>query len=80
MLYCRRCRSEALLELARLEGADHIVYRCRACGFLFSPPADVPGNGEGVTPAAPPLSGPALARRRVRETAAIRRRNPGGYR
>ena len=82
MLHCRRCQSDALLELARLEGADHIVYRCRACGFLFSPPADAPGNdpagGGGVTPAAPPLAGPELARRRLREAAAIRnRRNPG---
>ncbi|MCY3693053.1 MAG: hypothetical protein OXI54_11495 [Chloroflexota bacterium] len=37
-LNCRRCGSEALLELARLAGADHTVYRCRDCGFLFSPP------------------------------------------
>ena len=38
MLNCRRCGSVELLELARLAGADHTVYRCRECGFLFSPP------------------------------------------
>ena len=38
MLNCRRCDSEALLELGRLDGQDHTVYRCKVCGFLFSPP------------------------------------------
>ena len=43
-LNCRRCGSEELLELARLAGDDHAVYRCRDCGFLFSPPD---GSGAG---------------------------------
>ena len=41
VLNCRRCDSEALLELVRLDGQDHTVYRCRNCGFLFSPPDGV---------------------------------------
>lgn len=105
MLQCRRCQSAALLELARLEGADHTVYRCRACGFLFSPPdgaarrnapapaaasdanptvanptvtdATVSDAPAGVIPAPPPLADTALARRRMQEVAAgRRRRNP----
>ena len=51
-LNCRRCGSEALLELARLAGEDHTVYRCRDCGFLFSPPdeAAVAERSPGIEP------------------------------
>lgn len=54
-LNCRRCGSEALLELARLAGEDHTVYRCRDCGFLFSPPeseatAAAARGGAGIEP------------------------------
>ena len=38
MLHCRRCRGQRLVELGRLHGSDHPIYRCRDCGFLFSPP------------------------------------------
>ena len=38
MLNCRRCQGKRLIELGRLHGSDHPVYRCRLCGFLFSPP------------------------------------------
>ena len=38
MLNCRRCQGKRLIELGRLNGSDHPVYRCRHCGFLFSPP------------------------------------------
>lgn len=38
MLNCRRCLGNRLIELGRLNGSDHPVYRCRLCGFLFSPP------------------------------------------
>ena len=38
MLNCRRCRGKRLVELGRLQGSDHPIYRCRDCGFLFSPP------------------------------------------
>ena len=38
MLNCRRCQGKRLIELGRLNGSDHPVYRCRLCGFLFSPP------------------------------------------
>ena len=66
MLNCRRCRSAVLLALTRLGENDHTVYRCRSCGFLFSPP-DGDGDGDagggdgraapaGIIPAAPPLS------------------------
>ena len=40
MLICRRCRGQRLVELGRLHGSDHPIYRCRDCGFLFSPPED----------------------------------------
>ena len=49
VLNCRRCGSEALLELARLQGGDHTVYRCRNCGFLFSPP-DGSTRAPGIEP------------------------------
>ena len=68
MLNCRRCRSALLLALTRLGENDHTVYRCRSCGFLFSPP-DGGGGGDGdddggdgraapsgIIPSAPPLS------------------------
>lgn len=66
MLNCRRCRSALLLALTRLGENDHTVYRCRSCGFLFSPP-DGDGDGDddggdgraapsGIIPSAPPLS------------------------
>lgn len=55
VLNCRRCGSEALLELARLAGDDHTVYRCRDCGFLFSPPDEAAQaasarGGPGIEP------------------------------
>ena len=64
MLNCRRCRSALLLALTRLGENDHTVYRCRSCGFLFSPPdgdGDADGGGgraapSGIIPSAPPLS------------------------
>ena len=55
MLICRRCRGQRLVELGRLHGSDHPIYRCRDCGFLFSPPdADrrTPHNAT-VRPSAP---------------------------
>ena len=55
MLHCRRCRGQRLVELGRLHGSDHPIYRCRDCGFLFSPPdADrrTPHNAS-VRPSAP---------------------------
>ena len=48
-LNCRRCGSPELLELARLAGEDHTVFRCRICGFLFSPP-----EGSARTPGVEP--------------------------
>ena len=72
MLNCRRCNSDRLLELARLDGADHWVYRCRDCGFLFSPPEGHVA-GENVIPAPTP-EGPEEARRRLAELAAVRSR------
>ena len=64
MLNCRRCRSALLLALTRLGENDHTVYRCRSCGFLFSPPdgdSDADGGDgraapSGIIPSAPPLS------------------------
>lgn len=51
VLNCRRCDSKALLELVRLDGQDHTVYRCKVCGFLFSPPdGEVPEAGVEPSP------------------------------
>ena len=74
-MYCRRCNSNRLLELVRLDGADHTVYRCRDCGFLFSPPEqDVPdADRQNIAPSLPPES-PDAARRRMLAVAAVRRR------
>ena len=41
-LKCRSCHSTRLVRLDKKETNDHDVYRCRACGHLFSP-ADSPG-------------------------------------
>ena len=70
VLNCRRCHSDRLLELARLDAEDHWVYRCRNCGFLFSPP-EGHVTGENVIPAPTP-DGPEEARRRLAELAAVR--------
>ena len=72
MLICRRCNSDRLLELARLDGEDHTVYRCLECGFLFSPPEGHAG-GANVVPAAAP-DNPEEARRRMASVASVRRR------
>ena len=70
MLNCRRCQSEALLELACLGSDDHVVYRCRDCGFLFSPPD---GNGRAPSAlASPPPQDAEQARRRLERIAAVR--------
>ena len=76
MLICRRCNSDRLLELARLDGEDHTVYRCLDCGFLFSPPAGQ-ADGAHVQPAATPIN-PEEARRRLASVAAVRRRPGSG--
>ena len=76
MLICRRCNSDRLLELARLDGEDHTVYRCLDCGFLFSPPAGLAG-GANVQPAAAPINSEE-ARRRLASVAAVRRRPGAG--
>lgn len=64
MMNCRRCQSERLLELARLDGRDYTVYRCRDCGFLFSPPESEAraGGRRGSAPVAPPQSSVAVLR------------------
>ncbi len=65
MLNCRRCYGKRLLELARLEGGDHPVYRCRCCGFLFSPPEqDVMSTHDAdVERSSPPRVAEAVGRR-----------------
>ncbi len=35
---CRRCQSSRLLILEKKREEDNDVYRCRDCGYLFSPP------------------------------------------
>ena len=79
MLHCRRCQSDALLKLERLDGQDHTVYRCRDCGFLFSPPDE--SAGSAAVPIAPSPLQPdgEAARRRHARVAAIRPRpRPAG--
>ena len=34
---CRRCYSTRLVRLDKKDIKDHDVYRCRGCGYLFSP-------------------------------------------
>lgn len=69
MLNCRRCGSQMLIELGRLNGSDHPVYRCRLCGFLFSPPeqdlpagrdADVQRSPADPEPRRPVSAGPYI--------------------
>ena len=72
VLNCRRCDSEALLELGRLDGQDHTVYRCRKCGFLFSPP-DGRAPEPGIEPS-PLRSGSEAGRPRRARIAAMRPR------
>ena len=64
------------MQLGRLEGVDHPVYRCKDCGFLFSPP-EVEGVPPGVAPATPPQN-PEEAQRRLERIAAVRRRPSAG--
>lgn len=70
---CRRCDSDRLLELSRLDGEDHTVYRCLECGFLFSPPAGYVA-GANVRPAPTP-HGPEAARAR-RQLASVAEARP----
>ena len=37
---CRRCLSSRLLILEKKRQEDNEVYRCRECGYLFSPPPE----------------------------------------
>ena len=69
MLICRRCDSDRLLELARLDGEDNTVYRCLVCGFLFSPPEGYV-RGANIVPAATPDS-PDETRRRLAAVASV---------
>lgn len=36
---CRRCQSQRLIVLEKKLPGDNEVYRCRDCGYLFSPGA-----------------------------------------
>ena len=76
VLNCRRCESEALLELVRLDGQDHTVYRCRICGFLFSPP-DRAAPASGIEPSSLRPDGEAARLRRARVAAMRPRPNRG---
>ena len=77
MLKCRRCESEALLALACLGSDDHVVYRCRDCGFLFSPP-DGEGRAPGVLESRMPQDGGESGRRLERVAAVYPRRRRDG--
>lgn len=48
---CRRCPSPDLIPLDRLQPADHQIYRCRRCGYLFSPPEPNPPATRQPAPA-----------------------------
>ena len=51
LLRCRRCSSGRLFVLSKVWATDNDVYRCRECGFLFSPTSPARrrrmGNGPG---------------------------------
>ena len=48
-LACRRCESPHLILLEKKRPDDNDVYRCRECGYLFSPPSatDLAAAGAG---------------------------------
>lgn len=48
---CRRCPSPDLIPLDRLQPADHQIYRCRRCGYLFSPAESNPPDTRQPAPA-----------------------------
>ena len=47
LLRCRRCSSGHLFVLSKVWATDNDVYRCRECGFLFSPAATAPASEAG---------------------------------
>ena len=73
VLNCRRCESDLLLALVRLDGSDHTVYRCRSCGFLFSPPDDAATSAADVALSPLRPAGEVYRRRQERVAAAYRR-------
>ena len=60
------------MELIRLEGEDHVVYRCRDCGYLFSPP-DVERLPPAVAPSVS-MQGDEAAQQQIERVAAVRPR------
>ena len=61
-MFCRRCPSGDLIALEVFHPQDYPVYRCRRCGFLFSPgpvavdAAAAPESAATRKPAAPESS------------------------
>ena len=49
-MHCRRCPSPDLIPLDRLQPTDHQIYRCRRCGYLFSPANPAPAANPQPTP------------------------------
>ena len=47
LLRCRRCSSGRLFVLSKVWATDNDVYRCRECGFLFSPTSPAPASEDG---------------------------------
>ena len=82
-MFCRRCPSADLIALEVFRPQDYPVYRCRRCGFLFSPgpaaadAAAAPESSATRKPAAPePVNGkPAAPGRPAADSAGRRRRD-----
>lgn len=61
-MFCRRCPSADLIALEVFHPQDYPVYRCRRCGFLFSPgPAAVDAAAAPESSVARKPAGPESA-------------------
>ena len=48
-MICRRCQSTRLIPLLKKQRDDNDVFRCKECGFIFSPPAPaLAGRSSGL--------------------------------
>ena len=47
-LHCRRCGDVRLIRLAKRLDKDNEVYRCRGCGFIFSPSDSSPTHAPAL--------------------------------
>ena len=73
-MFCRRCPSADLIALEVFHPQDYPVYRCRRCGFLFSPgpvAADSVPASESAATRKPATPESAVARKPVNAKSAV---------